>query len=62
VAAAVVLHESAVTDMEALRDYCRTRLAAYKVPRRIVAMDDLPRSLIGKVLRKDVRERMLAEK
>lgn len=61
VAAAVVLHASAVIEMEALRDYCRTRLAAYKVPRRIVPMDDLPRSLIGKVLRKDVRQRMLQE-
>ena len=41
---------------------CRTRLAAYKVPKRIVAVDDLPRSLIGKVLRKQVRERLLAER
>lgn len=61
VAAAVVLHPSAAIEMEALRDYCRTRLAAYKVPRRIEPMDDLPRSLIGKVLRKDVRQRMLVE-
>lgn len=62
VAAAVVLHASAAIEMEALRDYCRTRLAAYKVPRRIVPVDDLPRSLIGKVLRKDVRQRMLDQK
>lgn len=59
VAAAVVLRDGAVLDVEGLRHYCRTRLAAYKVPRRIVAMDDLPRSLIGKVLRREVRERML---
>jgi long-chain acyl-CoA synthetase len=61
VAAAVVLREGAALDVEGLRDYCRTRLAAYKVPRRIVAVDDLPRSLIGKVLRKQVRERLIAE-
>ncbi|WP_291043177.1 long-chain-fatty-acid--CoA ligase [Herbiconiux sp.] len=61
VAAAVVLKSGASLDVDALRDYCRTRLAAYKVPRRIVAVDDLPRSLIGKVLRKQVRERLLAE-
>ncbi|MCP2636971.1 long-chain-fatty-acid--CoA ligase [Microbacterium sp. HD4P20] len=60
VAAAVVLREGADLDVEALRDYCRTRLAAYKVPRRIVAVDDLPRSLIGKVLRREVRERLLS--
>jgi long-chain acyl-CoA synthetase len=61
VAAAVVLKPGAALDVEALRDYCRTRLAAYKVPRRIVPVDDLPRSLIGKVLRKQVRERLLAD-
>ncbi|NLP86115.1 long-chain fatty acid--CoA ligase [Microbacterium sp. CFH 90308] len=60
VAAAIVLREGAELDVEALRDYCRTRLAAYKVPRRIVAVEDLPRSLIGKVLRREVRERLLS--
>ncbi|MCR2793169.1 long-chain-fatty-acid--CoA ligase [Microbacterium sp. zg.Y625] len=60
VAAAVVLRADASLDVEGLRDYCRTRLAAYKVPKRIVQMDDLPRSLIGKVLRREVREQMLA--
>lgn len=60
VAAAVVLRDGAELDVEALRDYCRTRLAAYKVPRRIVAVEELPRSLIGKVLRRRVREQLLA--
>jgi long-chain acyl-CoA synthetase len=60
VAAAVVLREGADLDVDALRDFCRTRLAAYKVPRRIVAVDELPRSLIGKVQRREVRERLLA--
>ena len=36
---------------DALRDYCREHLAAYKVPRRFFAVEELPRSLIGKVLR-----------
>ncbi|MFJ2553867.1 long-chain-fatty-acid--CoA ligase [Microbacterium sp. NPDC087591] len=59
VAAAVVLRDGAELDVSALRDFCRTRLTPYKVPKRIVAVDDLPRSLIGKVLRRQVRERML---
>ncbi len=59
VAAAVVLTPGAAFDAEALRDFCRTRLASYKVPKRIVPVDDLPRSLIGKVLRREVRERIL---
>ncbi|GAA1546505.1 long-chain acyl-CoA synthetase [Microbacterium ginsengiterrae] len=61
VAAAVVLRDGAVFDAGALRDFCRTRLGAYKVPRRITAVDDLPRSLIGKVLRREVRESLLSE-
>ncbi|SEB41272.1 long-chain-fatty-acid--CoA ligase [Microbacterium hydrocarbonoxydans] len=61
VAAAVVLREGAALDSAALRDFCRTRLTPYKVPKRVVAVDDLPRSLIGKVLRRQVRDRMLAE-
>ncbi len=56
----MVLREGAAEDMEGLRDFCRTRLTAYKVPRRITAVDDLPRSLIGKVLRREVRDRLLA--
>ncbi len=59
VAAAVVLHPNANADVSALKDYCRTRLADYKVPRRIVFVDDMPRNLIGKVLRREVREQML---
>jgi long-chain acyl-CoA synthetase len=59
VAAAVVLREGAVLDAGALRDFCRTRLTPYKVPKRITAVDDLPRSLIGKVLRRQVREQLL---
>lgn len=55
VAAAVILADGAALDVDALRAHCRAHLAAYKVPRTIVAVDELPRSLIGKVLRKQVR-------
>ncbi|WP_411720649.1 long-chain-fatty-acid--CoA ligase [Mycetocola sp.] len=60
VAAAVVMQDGTVFDENALRDFCRRGLTAYKIPKKIVQVDELPRSLIGKVLRKDVRERMLA--
>jgi long-chain acyl-CoA synthetase len=36
--------------------FCRERLAAYKVPRIIEFRDELPKSLIGKVLRRELRE------
>jgi long-chain acyl-CoA synthetase len=35
--------------------HCRAHLAAYKVPRSVEFQDDLPKNLIGKILRKDLR-------
>jgi len=60
VVAAVVAAEGATVDPEALRAFARERLAAYKVPRRVEFVDELPKSLIGKVLRKRVRDELLA--
>ncbi|ROP57471.1 long-chain acyl-CoA synthetase [Rathayibacter sp. PhB185] len=59
VAAAVVLRAGTVVEAEALRDFCRLHLTAYKVPKRVVTADALPTSLIGKVLRREVRETLL---
>lgn len=59
VVAAVELEPGAALDEEALRAHCREHLAAYKVPRRIVAIDEMPRSMLGKILRKQVRDRIL---
>jgi long-chain acyl-CoA synthetase len=36
--------------------YCRENLTAYKVPREIVFVDDLPKSNVGKILRRELRE------
>ena len=61
VVAAVVLDASATdADTEAIRDFVRGVLTPYKVPRRIFVVDELPTSLIGKVLRRQVRESLLA--
>ena len=59
VVAAVVPSPGTVLDSEALRQMCRGLLAAYKVPRRIVVVEALPRSVVGKVLRREVRELLL---
>ncbi|MCZ4585408.1 long-chain-fatty-acid--CoA ligase [Rhodococcus opacus] len=58
VVAAVVASESEF-DAEAAREHCRTHLTAYKVPRKVVVVEDLPRSQIGKVLRRVVRESLM---
>ena len=59
VAAAIELRDGAVFESAALRDFCRESLTPYKVPKRISQVDELPRSLIGKVLRREVRDRLL---
>ena len=60
VVAAVVLDGSgAGVDTDSIRDYARSILTPYKVPRRIFIVDELPKSLIGKVLRRQVRESLL---
>ncbi len=59
VVAVVVLTPGATLDEESVREWCKERLAPYKVPRHVVARDDLPRSMLGKVLRKQVREEYL---
>jgi long-chain acyl-CoA synthetase len=62
VCAAVVLRSGAKFDAGSLRDFCRSHLAGYKVPKRIVELDELPRSLIGKVLRREVRDSLIAKR
>jgi long-chain acyl-CoA synthetase len=37
-----------------LRDYCRERLAAYKVPKVVEFRDSLPKSNVGKILRREL--------
>ncbi|MGZ8723244.1 MAG: AMP-binding enzyme [Aeromicrobium sp.] len=61
VVAAVVLAPDATFDEDAIREACKDRLAAYKVPRRVYVADELPRSMIGKVLRRQVRDRLLGQ-
>jgi long-chain acyl-CoA synthetase len=35
--------------------HCRSQLTAYKVPRQVRFLDALPKSNVGKILRKDLR-------
>ncbi|WP_454130032.1 long-chain-fatty-acid--CoA ligase [Microbacterium aurum] len=59
VAAAVVMREGAVFEPERIRESARAHLAAYKVPRSITRFDELPRSMVGKVLRREVRDELV---
>jgi acyl-CoA synthetase (AMP-forming)/AMP-acid ligase II len=52
--------DSEVSD-EDLKNHVRSNLARYKVPREIVFVDELPRNATGKVLKRELAERQLAD-
>ncbi|WP_018983607.1 AMP-binding protein [Salinimonas chungwhensis] len=54
VKAYVTLSES--VSEEVLRDYCREHLTNYKVPKTIIVLDELPKSTVGKILRRELRK------
>jgi len=43
-------------DVKTLRDWCKKELTAYKVPRHIEFRDELPKTNVGKVLRRQLRD------
>jgi long-chain acyl-CoA synthetase len=43
-----------------VRDWCSERLARYAVPKDLVILTELPRSQIGKVMRRVVRDDLIA--
>ncbi|MDB5053837.1 MAG: long-chain fatty acid--CoA ligase [Bacilli bacterium] len=56
VKAFIVLNEGAVTNEAELKLWCKERLAVYKVPRIYEFRDSLPKTIIGKVLRRKLLE------
>ena len=51
VAAAVVLREGMEADEAAIRTFAATRLAAFKVPRRVIILPEIPKGATGKLQR-----------
>jgi len=51
VGAVIVLRDQAACTEQELRDFAASRLAAFKVPRRVLFMDDIPKGATGKVQR-----------
>ncbi|HUR32617.1 MAG TPA: long-chain fatty acid--CoA ligase [Vicinamibacterales bacterium] len=52
----VVLRPGAQATEAELRAFCRERLAAYKVPGKVEFRKDLPKTMVGKILRRALRE------
>ncbi|MEM9129700.1 MAG: AMP-binding protein [Pseudomonadota bacterium] len=48
-------------DSKAVRAYCKEHLTSYKVPKQIEFREELPKSNVGKILRKDLRAEELAQ-
>lgn len=43
---------------EAIIEHCREHLTSYKIPKKLVVMDELPKSTVGKILRRELRTGM----
>lgn len=54
VAVAVKWRAGAGASLDDLRAWCKERLAAYKVPSRLLTVPELPRNAMGKVVKKEV--------
>jgi long-chain acyl-CoA synthetase len=57
-----VLKEGESATEDEITEFCRARLARYKVPKLIEFTDELPKSLIGKVLRRVLVEQEKAKR
>lgn len=55
VQAAVVLKEGMSVSEEELISHCKKMLAGYKCPKKIIFIEELPKSPVGKILRKDIK-------
>jgi long-chain acyl-CoA synthetase len=51
-----VVSSNPALDADSLRRFCREQLTAYKVPRYVEFRDELPKSNVGKILRRELRE------
>ncbi len=52
----IVLKPGESLDKEEVISYCKEKLAAYKVPKIIEFIDELPKSAVGKILRRELKE------
>lgn len=56
----VIVRKDPQLTMEAVIEHCKIHLTGYKIPRHVEFSDDLPKTPIGKILRRDLRD--VAEK
>jgi long-chain acyl-CoA synthetase len=59
VKAVVVLKENEQLTEEELIQFCRERMAAYKVPRSVDFVNELPKSAVGKILKRILKDQYI---
>jgi acyl-CoA synthetase (AMP-forming)/AMP-acid ligase II len=60
VTAVVVLRPGATATEAEIIGLCRDRLAGYKKPKRVIFVDELPKTVTGKIVKRDLRDRFAA--
>ena len=60
VALFVVRKDPSLTERDVI-DFCRKSLAAYKLPRHVYFRKELPKSNVGKILRRVLRDSLVSE-
>ena len=53
---ALVVSRSDQVDEELIIEFCRDKMAGFKRPRSVIFVGELPRNVMGKVLKRDLRE------
>jgi malonyl-CoA/methylmalonyl-CoA synthetase len=59
VAVAVILEQGAELELADLKTWAADQLSAYKIPKRLIVVEDLPRNAMGKVMKPDVKKMWL---
>jgi acyl-CoA synthetase (AMP-forming)/AMP-acid ligase II len=59
--ACVVTRQGETIDTEEFRSWCRENMASYKVPKYVSIRQQLPKNILGKILKKELKSQLKAE-
>ncbi|MDH5710065.1 MAG: AMP-binding protein [Gammaproteobacteria bacterium] len=58
---AVIVKKNAELTEDTIKAYCRENLTAYKVPKSIIFVNELPKTNVGKILRREIRDKYVGQ-
>ena len=58
VAAFIVLEKGAQVSENEINNYCEEKMAKYKIPATIIFVDEIPRTPTGKILKRELRQKL----